>query len=56
LHTDELCGFNDLLDRLRKQLALKYVSETDLSVAQVAFRLGYANPPAFTLAFRRWTG
>jgi AraC-like DNA-binding protein len=49
-------SFNDMLDQIRKQLALKYVSETDLRLAQVAFLLGYANQPAFTLAFRRWTG
>jgi len=49
-------SFNDVLDQIRKQLALKYVRETDLRLAQVAFLLGYANPPAFSLAFRRWTG
>ena len=49
--------FNEILDGLRKDLAsLKYVHETDLRLAQGAFLLGYANPPAFTLAFRRWTG
>jgi AraC-like DNA-binding protein len=32
------------------------VSQTDLQLARVAFLLGYANPPAFTLAFKRWTG
>jgi AraC-like DNA-binding protein len=49
-------NFNDVLDRMRKQLALKYVGETDLSLAEVSFLLGYANPPAFSVAFRRWTG
>jgi AraC-like DNA-binding protein len=49
-------SFNDVLDRIRKELALSYVRETDLRLAQVAFLLGYANPPAFTLAFKRWTG
>jgi AraC-like DNA-binding protein len=49
-------SFNDVLDRLRNNLALKYVRESDLSLAEVAFLLGYANPPAFTLAFKRWTG
>jgi AraC-like DNA-binding protein len=49
-------SFNDVLDQIRKQLALKYVSETDLRLAQIAFLLGYANPPAFSLAFKRWTG
>jgi AraC-like DNA-binding protein len=36
--------------------ALKYVRESDLSLAEVSFLLGYANPPAFSLAFKRWTG
>jgi AraC-like DNA-binding protein len=49
-------SFNQVLDQIRKQLALKYVKETDLRLAQVAFVLGYANPPAFSLAFKRWTG
>jgi AraC-like DNA-binding protein len=49
-------NFNEMLDRLRTDLAFKYVSESDLSLARVAFLLGYANQPAFTLAFRRWTG
>ena len=35
---------------------MKYVRESDLSLAEVSFLLGYANPPAFTLAFKRWTG
>jgi AraC-like DNA-binding protein len=48
--------FNDLLDRLRNDLALKYIRESDLSLAEVSFLLGYANPPAFSLAFKRWTG
>jgi transcriptional regulator GlxA family with amidase domain len=42
---------NELLDRLRRDLALKCVRETDLSLAQVAFLLGYGNQPAFSPAF-----
>jgi len=49
-------SFNDLIDRLRNDLALTYIRESDLSLAEVSFLLGYANPPAFTLAFKRWTG
>ena len=49
-------SFNEVLDGLRKRLALEFVSDRELSLAQVAFLLGYANQPAFTLAFRRWTG
>ena len=49
-------SFNDVLDRLRHQLALKYVTASDLSLTQVAFLLGYANQPAFSSAFKRWSG
>jgi AraC-like DNA-binding protein len=49
-------SFNDVLDDLRHDLALKYIRESDLSLAEVSFLLGYANQPAFNLAFKRWTG
>lgn len=49
-------SFDGIVDRLRHQLALKYVTGSDLSLTQVAFLLGYANQPAFSLAFKRWTG
>ena len=49
-------SFNEVLDRLRKQTALKYVREADISLTEISFLLGYANQPAFNLAFKRWTG
>jgi AraC-like DNA-binding protein len=49
-------NFNQILERLRNDLALRYVRESDLSLAEVSFLLGYANQPAFNLAFKRWTG
>ena len=49
-------SFNDMLDGLRHQLALKYLTASDLHLSQVAFLLGYANQSAFNAAFRRWSG
>ena len=49
-------SFNEMLDRLRHQLALKYVTASELNLSEVAFLLGYANQPAFSSAFRRWSG
>jgi AraC-like DNA-binding protein len=49
-------SFNEMLDRLRNDLALRYIRDSDLSLAEVSFLLGYANPPAFSLAFKRRTG
>ncbi|MCP4383918.1 MAG: AraC family transcriptional regulator, partial [Hyphomicrobiales bacterium] len=49
-------SFDSVLDRLRHQLAVQYVTASDLSLTQIAFLLGYANQPAFSTAFRRWSG
>ncbi|MDR9423887.1 MAG: AraC family transcriptional regulator [Marinobacter sp.] len=53
---DEGTGFRQLLDDTRKQLAFDYLRETDLSLAEIAWLLGFSNPPAFHKAFRRWYG
>ncbi|MGI9483790.1 MAG: helix-turn-helix domain-containing protein [Hyphomicrobiales bacterium] len=45
-----------MLDDLRKDLALRYISQEELQLIDVAFLLGYANQSAFTNAFKRWTG
>lgn len=43
-----------LFDHERRRLALMWLPT--LTVEEVARRLGYANAPAFSRAFRRWTG
>ena len=48
--------YQDLLDELRAQLAKQYVQRPDADVAQVASRLGFADPSTFYRAFKRWTG
>ncbi|MBC7173988.1 MAG: AraC family transcriptional regulator, partial [Polyangiaceae bacterium] len=40
----------------RRELAVHYLRDTSLSVAEIAERLGYADPSNFGAAFRRWTG
>jgi AraC-like DNA-binding protein len=46
--------FEDLLDALRRELAFHHLADPRLSVAEVGFLLGYADPTAFHRAFRRW--
>ena len=53
---DEGTSFDEILDRLRHDLAQRYITASDLSLSQIAFNLGYANQPAFTTAFKRWSG
>jgi AraC-like DNA-binding protein len=45
-----------VVDRLRQSLALQYIKEPSVSVAQIASLLGYEGPTSFNHAFARWTG
>lgn len=49
-------SFTEILDRLRRDLADKYVKDGTLNLQKIAFLLGYADQSAFSVAFRRWTG
>ncbi len=46
--------FRELVDDTRKQLATEYIRETDTSLAEIAWLLGFANPAAFHKAYKRW--
>jgi AraC-like DNA-binding protein len=48
--------FVAVVDDLRRALALDMVGDASLSIAEVAFLLGFSEPSAFHRAFRRWTG
>lgn len=55
LKEDEVT-FEDLLDRLRHRLALRYLKQDRMSVKATSYRLGFSEPAAFSRAFKRWTG
>jgi len=54
----EMAGvtFADLVERLRQELAMRYVEDRSVRLRDVAYLLGYANQSSFSTAFRRWTG
>ena len=49
-------SFQQVLEEARHELALRHLANQELSVTDVALRLGYADATAFNRAFRRWTG
>jgi AraC-like DNA-binding protein len=49
-------SYQGLLDGLREQLATRYLTHTDLPLAQLAVLLGYSEQSAFQRGFKQWTG
>ena len=47
--------YKQVVDDLRRQLALRYVKDPRLRLSQLGFLLGFSENAAFVHAFRRWT-
>lgn len=48
--------FRDVSDAARHGLAEGYLADRQVSIAEVAFLLGFSDQTSFNRAFRRWTG
>jgi AraC-like DNA-binding protein len=48
--------FAQILEELKRNLAVFYLQDADLQISEIAWLLGYQEVSAFTHAFRRWTG
>jgi len=49
-------SYQQLVDDTRRDLALRYLKESHISIGEAAFLLGFSEPSAFHRAFKRWTG
>lgn len=49
-------SFKLLLDETRKDLSQQYIKNSNLSMHEITFMLGFSEPSNFTRAFKRWTG
>ena len=49
-------SFSAILERWRRNTAVAMLRSQDLSVQQIAKRLGYSHASNFERAFKRWTG
>lgn len=49
-------SYSQVLDAIRKELALTYLRQTQNSVLYISERLGFSEQSAFQRAFKRWTG
>lgn len=48
--------FKTLLTDIRRDLALKYIRDTELTLTEISFMLGFSEMSAFSRAFKQWTG
>lgn len=49
-------SYNDVLDQMRRQLAMRYLREPQMAICEVAYLLGFSESSSFHRAFKRWTG
>lgn len=49
-------ALREMIDDVRREMALAYLKEEDRPISEIATCLGYSDARAFTRAFRRWTG
>lgn len=49
-------SFHEIVEQLRRGLAVEYLVTTAQPVEDIAGQLGYSDPSNFGRAFRRWTG
>lgn len=52
----ENTSFQELVDDVRVNVSTEYLLTTELSVEDIAERIGYSDAAAFSNAFKRWTG
>jgi AraC-like DNA-binding protein len=48
--------FRILLDKYRRECAIRKLSDGSQSISEIATDLGYSDPSHFSRAFLRWTG
>ncbi len=53
---EEGTTFQEVLDKLREELAYDYLLRPDITIQEVSMLLGFSEPSTFSRAFKRWTG
>ena len=49
-------SFRDLLEEIRKDLAIRFIRDSQRPIGAISYSLGYSEPANFTRSFRGWTG
>ena len=54
--TAERTTYDEIVDQLRRSLALQYIKGRSISLSQISWLLGYEGSTSFNHAFVRWSG
>jgi AraC-like DNA-binding protein len=54
--SDRKTNFQQLLQEVRADMAVRYLADKRLAVTEIAFLLGYADQASFSAAFKSWYG
>lgn len=49
-------SFQKILDEVRTEIAMKYLSKTNLTIDQISDLIGFSETTTFRQAFKKWTG
>ncbi|NBB48103.1 helix-turn-helix domain-containing protein [Rhizobium sp. CRIBSB] len=49
-------SLNELRDQIRKEVSFNLLTESELPISEICYRLGYSAPSAFTRSVTRWFG
>jgi len=47
-------SFSEMIQETRRELAEKYLEQSEISITDIAYMLGYSEVSSFTAAFRKW--
>ncbi|MGD8640542.1 MAG: AraC family transcriptional regulator [Gammaproteobacteria bacterium] len=53
---DERTNFSAIYDAMRREMAGTYIQDSQMSMTEIAYLLGFSDQANFTRAFRRWYG
>ncbi|HCX88135.1 MAG TPA: hypothetical protein DG761_08920 [Gammaproteobacteria bacterium] len=48
--------FKALVEEVRRELAISYLTEKQKSIGEITYLLGYTEPANFGRSFKKWTG
>ena len=54
--SDEGTTFKQLVEEVRRDLAMHYIRDPGISITELSYLLGFSEPSSFARVFKRWTG